>query len=250
MVTALLVILAMVAAAGWRWRAVTSRAGWARTIAAPEIQRLLNHGDYADAFLLARQALDVVPDDPHLGQLWIDASMPAAMTTDPAGRRRGVGTVPDAHDGLVSPRPNAAQGVRIPRGHFRVRISKPGFETIEGSGAPGALQRYRLDPTGAAPPDMVRVVGGRDPVRFGAMGDLDDFWIDRFEVTNRQFKEFVDQGGYRRRDYWRSRSPTAADPCHGKRRSPGSATRPVSRGPRRGLRERSPRARPTSRSEA
>ena len=32
---------------------------------------------------------------------------------------------------------------------------------------------------------------------------LDDFWIDRFEVTNRQFKEFVDQGGYSRRDYWR-----------------------------------------------
>ena len=50
---------------------------------------------------------------------------------------------------------------------------------------------------------MVRVVGGRDPVRFGLVGDVDDFWIDRFEVTNRQFKEFVDQGGYRRRDYWR-----------------------------------------------
>ena len=55
----------------------------------------------------------------------------------------------------------------------------------------------------AVPPGMVRVVGGRDPVRFGLVGELDDFWIDRFEVTNRQFKEFVDQGGYRRRDYWR-----------------------------------------------
>ena len=36
-----------------------------------------------------------------------------------------------------------------------------------------------------------------------SVGELDDYWIDRFEVTNRQFKEFVDQGGYRRRDYWR-----------------------------------------------
>jgi dienelactone hydrolase len=53
------------------------------------------------------------------------------------------------------------------------------------------------------PPGMVHVVGGRDPVRFGPIGELDDFWIDRFEVTNRKFKEFVDQGGYSRREYWR-----------------------------------------------
>ena len=83
-----------------------------------------------------------------------------------------------------------------------MRISKAGFQPIEGSGSL-PRQRYRLDPVDAVPPGMVRVVGGRDPVRFGLVGDLDDFWIDRFEVTNRQFKEFVDQGGYRRRDYWR-----------------------------------------------
>ena len=48
------------------------------TIAAPEIQRLSNRGDYTEAFLLARQALDVVPDDPHLRQLWLDVSVPAS----------------------------------------------------------------------------------------------------------------------------------------------------------------------------
>jgi len=53
------------------------------------------------------------------------------------------------------------------------------------------------------PPGMVRVVGGHDPVRLGLAGELDDYWIDRFEITNGQFKEFVDRGGYRRRDYWR-----------------------------------------------
>ena len=33
--------------------------------------------------------------------------------------------------------------------------------------------------------------------------ELDDFWLDRHEVTNRAYKEFVDQGGYRTRDYWK-----------------------------------------------
>jgi hypothetical protein len=96
-----------------------------------------------------------------------------------------------------------AHGVRIPRTLIRLRVSKAGFQPIEGSGSLGALPRYRLDPVDAAPPEMVRVVGGRDPVRFGPVGELDDFWIDRFEVTDRQFKAFVDQGGYGRRDYWR-----------------------------------------------
>jgi cephalosporin-C deacetylase-like acetyl esterase len=30
-----------------------------------------------------------------------------------------------------------------------------------------------------------------------------DYLIDRFEVTNKQFKEFVDSGGYTRPDYWK-----------------------------------------------
>jgi eukaryotic-like serine/threonine-protein kinase len=33
--------------------------------------------------------------------------------------------------------------------------------------------------------------------------DLKDYWIDEYEVTNRQFKAFVDQGGYQKSDYWK-----------------------------------------------
>jgi dienelactone hydrolase len=205
MVTVVLVVLA-IAAVGWRWHVVTSRVRWAHMVAAPEAERLLKHGDYAEAFLLARQALDVVPDDPHLRQVWIDTSNPnpAAMTTDPPGADVALAPYRTPTTSWFALGRTPLRGVPIPRGPFRLRISKAGFQPIEGSGAPGAaLQRYRLDPLGAAPPGMVRVVGGRDSVRFGEVGDVDDFWLDRFEVTNRQFKEFVDRGGYRRRDYWR-----------------------------------------------
>ncbi|NLP10719.1 SUMF1/EgtB/PvdO family nonheme iron enzyme [bacterium] len=34
------------------------------------------------------------------------------------------------------------------------------------------------------------------------IGHINDFFIDRYEVTNRQFKEFVDNDGYRKRAYW------------------------------------------------
>ncbi len=29
------------------------------------------------------------------------------------------------------------------------------------------------------------------------------FFMDRYEVTNKQFKEFVDKGGYVNHDYWK-----------------------------------------------
>ncbi|WP_410965263.1 SUMF1/EgtB/PvdO family nonheme iron enzyme, partial [Salmonella sp. SAL4435] len=31
---------------------------------------------------------------------------------------------------------------------------------------------------------------------------VDDYFIQRFEVTNRDYKKFMDAGGYRRKEYW------------------------------------------------
>ena len=57
---------------------------------------------------------------------------------------------------------------------------------------------------------MVRVVSPDQPFRIDIPGldhlppvKLADYWIDRHEVTNREFKRFVDDGGYRRAELWR-----------------------------------------------
>ena len=105
----------------------------------PRFSGSSNRGDYAEAFLLARQALDVVPDDPHLRQLWLDVSVPAVVTTDPAGADVAFARTerPTAWFSLGR---TPLNGVRIPRTLIRLRMSKPGFQPIEGSGSP-ALDR-------------------------------------------------------------------------------------------------------------
>ena len=55
---------------------------------------------------------------------------------------------------------------------------------------------------------MVEVPGGSFVVNlatFGRIGPfpLKDYFIDRYEVTNLQFKQFVDRGGYRSKEYWK-----------------------------------------------
>jgi len=33
---------------------------------------------------------------------------------------------------------------------------------------------------------------------------LGDYWIDRYEVTNKQFQDFLDSDGYKKREYWKN----------------------------------------------
>jgi dienelactone hydrolase len=46
---------------------------------------------------------------------------------------------------------------------------------------------------------MVRVKSER----ITGIGEIGDFFIDQYEVTNKQFKEFMDKGGYQKREYWK-----------------------------------------------
>ena len=166
MVIAVLVILA-IAAGGWRW----SRVRWARTIAAPEVQRLSNHGDYTEAFLLVRQARDVLPDDPTLAAA-VARRVPAGGPHDRScRRRRGIRRIPDAPIDLGSSGTTPLNDIRIPRGSFRVRISKAGFQPIEVSGS-GRSLRYTLDPRGRGAVGHGARRRGRGPVRFGLVGVL------------------------------------------------------------------------------
>src|SRR5678815_1973844 len=52
---------------------------------------------------------------------------------------------------------------------------------------------------------MVHVPGGNYSLRSLNAVRLDDFWIDKYEVTNAQYKAFMDSGGYTKPEYWKER---------------------------------------------
>ncbi len=199
---ALLLMLAVAAGAAWHWRLRGDRIHWARTIVPPEAQRLFDHGDYGEAYFLTRRALAIAPEDPALQRLWEDVSAPQPLVTDPIGVDVSIATYrADTPDWLRLGR-TPLTDVRLPRGQFRLRLTKPGFERLEVASAI-PHQRYRLDAAGTVPAGMVRVFGGPLPSSSGIAEALDDFWIDRLEVSNRDYQRFVDQGGYRRPELWR-----------------------------------------------
>ncbi len=217
-----ILLIALIVAAGVFWVVKRSRdARWAREVAIPQITQLADQGSLPAAYALAVKAEKSIPNDPALDKLWPTLSYQLTMET----------SVPGANVFYKSYlEPNAAwqfvgktpfKNVRVARGTLLWKLEKPGFATVyrttlgllpRFSVAPGeALETgVTLDEVGKAPVGMVRVEPAKYPKTlfipgYEAMPELPlkDYWIDQYEVTNKQFKTFVDQGGYQKRDYWK-----------------------------------------------
>jgi dienelactone hydrolase len=99
--------------------------------------------------------------------------------------------------------------IRLPRGPVRFLIEKEGFEPVYLAQALTTAFRpapIDLQPKGTLA-DMVAVPGDTLAVSLSgfnseALTTIGPFRIDRTEVTNRAFKEFVDSGGYQQAGFW------------------------------------------------
>jgi hypothetical protein len=172
-----------------------------------EVTRLTEAGEIYEAYRLIRGVREKLPHDPEVRRLLERISFPISVVTKPAGAEvhvKGYST-PDAPWELLGETPLVL--VRIPYALMRWRIQKEGYEAFEG--APLGVRPllalgsgFALDPAGSRPAGMVRVPGGPYTRLFFPPVELEDYWLDRHEVTNQEFKRFVDAGGYEREELW------------------------------------------------
>jgi dienelactone hydrolase len=177
---------------------------WARDVALPTATRLVEAGNEAAAFPWLFQALQILPHDPALIRLRRENSHPFSIRSTPPGASVYLKPYTDPDGPWLSIGQSPLENFMLPLGYYRWKITKPGFTTVEGAGGiQAASLNFILDPENSVPADMVHVPGGRSGV-FGLRSlQVDDYWMDKYEVTNRQFKEFIDKGGYQNRQYWR-----------------------------------------------
>ena len=94
-----------------------------------------------------------------------------------------------------------------------MEIRKPGYQTIElampsfALGIRPIVQHLKMDPLGSLPENMVRIPKSTTDMEIVGLEkygpkEVPGFLIDKFEVTNRQFKAFMDAGGYANSAYW------------------------------------------------
>jgi len=210
-IPAVTVVLAIALIAVWFFDR-QAKIRWAKQEALPEIERLIDASwrDFTDSYRLAEKAEQHIPNDPKLAELFSKCSLNINIKTEPPGAKiymkeyKAPGS--DWEYLGVSP----IENIRLPIGIFRWKMEKEGYETVLAASSSWDIDIARknplvpfdivrvLDEKGSIPPGMVRVTGAETP-----FGRLDDFYIDKYEVTNKQYKEFVDNGGYRNRQYWK-----------------------------------------------
>jgi serine/threonine protein kinase/dienelactone hydrolase len=187
---------------------------WANNVALPEIERLLKTSDTKAPFELALQAEKYIPKSQKLAQLRPLIAGSITVETEPSGAEIRIKDYVNKEDNWENLGYSPISNIRTYQGYKHWRIEKAGFEPIEGTSYvrpsfPTEL-KIKLDLKGSIPPGMVRVRGGSYSLSIPGLRhrksiQIEDFFLDKFEVTNRQFKEFVDEGGYKKREYWKHR---------------------------------------------
>jgi len=226
-VPGLLLLLLLGSFAGWRLQR-SFKAQWARTQVLPKIAPLIEQEKFGEAYDLAVQAEKYIPDDPMLRNFWPKISWSASITTTPPGVsvfRRNYNPS-DSRWQLTGRSP--IEKLRLPLVDSQWRFELDGFADVErstvilwGDVSPSSFLSVTMDEKGKAPAGMIHQTECFGPSGFGSLRDtpatllgfpgyedlppilLGDYWLDRYEVTNKQFKDFVDRGGYRKQEYWK-----------------------------------------------
>jgi dienelactone hydrolase len=224
----------LVAAGGYlgyqRWEAARSTAAaYQRTIATA--RKLIEQDQYGAAFVRLQPLMTSDPQ-PALESLWQQIVFPIT----PLIAQDGATVYFKPYDETDAPWTRAGASpfdspVDAPRGVLRLKVEKPGYRTgyfaLANPGpslqstevlAKDALPGFQPPPAplelaadGALPDDLVLVPHSNVPVFLtgwspsyfgGGQHDIPAFAIGRTEVTNRQFKAFVDAGGYDNPAYW------------------------------------------------
>lgn len=187
----------------------TRQRAWARGEGLAQMQRLMKEGKGLAAFDLAQELKGLIPNDRKLQALWPEVTHTVPIDSEPTGaelylREIGDDKGPWRHIGRAP-----VKDVPLPSGYYLFKAVKAGYADAQ---VVGGTHFGRIDlllpPPQAAPGGMVLVPATKSAtVPVAALGTLvlprEHYFIDRFEVSNREYKHFVDKGGYERREFWK-----------------------------------------------
>ena len=216
---AIMIVAAGLAAGGWWFSGKTGR--WANDEAKPQIEAFIESGDLESAYVLALQVEAAIPNDPGMTEIWKTYFWKTSIVSTPAGARVYRRPYSDAETPWQELGVTPLHDIHIPFGLSLLKIEMENHDSLlraigGGMHYSGDLliqqkpragfynispENYKLHTRDSIPEGMVSVPGW-DALLDGKLVEFRDFFMGRYEVTNSEFQEFIDAGGYRRSDLW------------------------------------------------
>jgi len=190
----------------WRHYQDARQVRWVEATAVPQIARLIQEDRGLAALKLFRRAQQYAPESRSLFKVAEGVAVrPVAFESSPPGATLYISDYTAgagdelSHWELLGQAPLAVKELPV-WGYYRVRAVMPGYRSTDAIVGGESKLSILLHPEGTAPPGMVWVPP-MPPMPPPALA-LPGFWLGRYEVTNAQFKRFVDAGGYQKAQYW------------------------------------------------
>lgn len=188
------------------------------------VEELAQEQKYFGAYDLATLVQKYLPRNDTLARLMPIISDDLSVATEPVGGRVYLKRFAPDESGKFPPRQFIGAApithLQIGRGEYIIYIEKDGYAPLERTissalnraestfQVPAAISiNEKLIEADRIPNRMVFVPGGEYRlVSWSQPTDasvrLDDYFIDKFEVSNREYKEFINAGGYLKKQFW------------------------------------------------
>jgi eukaryotic-like serine/threonine-protein kinase len=182
------------------------KVSWAKEKALPEIEKLYNEEKQIAAFNLVQKAAKYISKDLKFQEWASLITSKLTILTDPPGADIFIKEYSDMKGEWKKLGITPIDSLKMPDYTFyQTRIEKTGYENVLAVAQTGVDTLFRkLFKVGEIPPGMVYVEGYEENEPGNFLKEKNGFFIDKFEVTNKQFKKFVDKGGYRKPEYWKN----------------------------------------------
>lgn len=208
-------VIILLAVAGYSFIKPWIKRQYVKSKLLPDIQKLVNDNFHPPtaAFDMALEAERYLPNDSSLIKLWPVLSTKVSMETDPPGAEVWWKDYDKPNSAWRLAGITPLKDVRFPRPYLRIEIRKKGYQTIEYAGPRGYWRlwgdsaKLTLDKEGSLPEGMFRIPATETDMYIVGLENngprkVPEFLMDKYEVTNKKFKDFVDEGGYRDKSFW------------------------------------------------
>ena len=169
---------------------------WLRTEGLPKLEQFTREENWTAAWGVAQEARERFPDDSKVRQLCDDVSCNWTVITEPVGAKFSRRHFEAADGPWLEAGETPIHQFTSEKGMFLWKLELDGFEAVEGLAGPQNVGIRRTLPKKGEAPGMVFIES------VAPSGQKTTFWIDRCEVTNDEYKEFINAGGYREQKYW------------------------------------------------
>ncbi|MCH7960419.1 MAG: protein kinase [Candidatus Hydrogenedentes bacterium] len=229
---AVVIVIALFVASLFRSSSRDSEVDQARNVALEEARALVDQEDWFTAFGILTEIEGLIPDDPLFRETLDEASSIVKIETDPPGADVAYKPYNQPDSEWIRIAASDLEAVRLPRGGYRWRIAKDGYalsevarlmphpvtrsasafatevpEDLRVSEPPRGTIQFKLYPENEVPEGMLPMNEARYETSINGLSSMVSsvgaYFIDRTEVTNASYREFVAAGGYKKPEFWK-----------------------------------------------